>query len=159
MVRPRTARFELRIPDDLLVRLQELSQSKGMRLTTYIISVLAEHCRLAPRVRVDRDGRPSAAQYVDYNLKLERLFKAVDGYIEGVAASRGRTQFNKWASYIGGADPIKRTVAEWDKIFAKAESFGDIFHEKSENTTPNLRLAIDIKKTADMVDFLAGKDD
>lgn len=160
MVRDKTVRFALWLPGDIYVHLKELALAGKVKMSAYIIGVLREHCKTAPRVRVEREGRPSPAQYVDYNRKLEMHFMAVEGRIPGVAKSRGRTQFDKWVSYTAGeANPVRRTVEQWDKVFKKAETYGDIFHERSQATYPNDAFALDIKKTADMVDFLKGDDE
>lgn len=151
----------LRLPGEILVNLTDLALSKKVTFSKYVIGVLEDHCKNAPRPRVDaadREGRPSAGQYSEYCRRLELLFKAIDGRIEAVAVKRGRTQFDNWAASISGeSDRTRRTVRQWEKIFTKAGSYGDIFHEKSESTTPNDRLAQAIKAASDLYEF--GKDD
>jgi hypothetical protein len=156
MARIRTTHYTLRIPLDMLAHLRELAAARGVAVSAHILAVLADHLKDAPRVRsTDKSGRPSAAKYAQYCRELERLFSAVDGRIPGCAVVRGRTQFEKWVSLTcGESNPLERTEVQWDKVFAAAKKFGDIFHERSDVTTPNDVFAMKIKEAADTLDAL-----
>jgi len=153
VARRQSFRFALRVPGDLLVQLRELALAQKVKLSAYIIRVLREHCTTAPRPRAALGGMPSGTQYANYCRDLDLLFATVDGRIADRATTRGRTQFNKWAARVSGeSNPTKRSTAQWDAIFKKAESYGDIHHKKSEDTMPNERFAVVIKRAADEAD-------
>ena len=139
----------------MLVHLREQAAARGVGVTGYILGVLADHLKEAPRVRVEgKQGRPTATKYVQYCRELERLFAAVNGRIPGCAVVRGRTQFEKWVSLTSGeSNPMERTVEQWEKVFAGAKRFGDLFSQ-SGPTTPNDIFGIKIKEAADTFDTL-----